>query len=230
MLLTRTPFLCRLTAAAAFGLGSIALVITLSRGGWVGSILAVSAFSLFACIRGRLPFAFTLGVATSGIVLCTLCGNLIWSRISGYDKGAAYSRLPVLRMASLVIADHPVIGVGVNNLAVAMKPYAGSAAFRSGFVYVVHNRYVQVCAETGVLGLLTFLGFLAATLRNGWHAWKRDDPLLSPIALGLTAGVLGAMAHMMVDMFGSRPQVQVLWVSAGLITAALLMTEGKDAC
>ena len=113
----------------------------------------------------------------------------------------------------------PLFGVGPNNQTVAMRPYAQSAAFRGGFVYVVHNRYVQVLVETGIAGLLAFLFFLLSTLRHGWHAWLCDAGNASAVALGFTAGLLGDLVHMNMDTFNGRFQVQQLWLVAGLMIA-----------
>ena len=48
-------------------------------------------------------------------------------------------------------------------------------------------------------------------------------------ALGFTAAILGHMAHMFVDLFNQRWQVQLLWLIAGLITAIYIVGENtKD--
>src|SRR5439155_18314025 len=85
--------------------------------------------------------------------------------------------------------------------------------------YTVHNKYLLVWSEAGIGALLAFLWFLGSTLRRGWSLWRRDDPLLSPLALGLTAGIIGQTVHMSVDIFQSRPQIQLLWLVAGLLVA-----------
>jgi hypothetical protein len=46
-----------------------------------------------------------------------------------------------------------------------------------------------------------------------------QDHLLSPLALGLAAGVAGHMVHLTVDLFHVRPVQQLLWLVAGLLTA-----------
>ena len=54
---------------------------------------------------------------------------------------------------------------------------------------------------------------------RGWQCSRLNDRFLSPLALGLTAAVAGQMGHMLIDVFNSRPQVQLLWLVAGLVTA-----------
>ena len=57
------------------------------------------------------------------------------------------------------------------------------------------------------------------TIRRGWQCWKLQDRFLSPLALGFTAAIIGHMIHMYVDLFNGRPQVQLLWLIAGLVDA-----------
>jgi O-antigen ligase len=94
------------------------------------------------------------------------------------------------------------------------------------FLFVVHNKYLLVWAETGIVGLLAFLGFLFATVHRGWQGWRFRDRLLSPLALGLTVAIAGQMVHMFFDVFHSRPQVQTLWLAAALVFAIRNMYNG----
>ena len=114
---------------------------------------------------------------------------------------ACRSRPPRSRSLPIV----PILGIGVNNYVAALPRY--EATFAGDWLYTVHNKYLLVWAEAGIGGLVAFLWFLAATVRRGRSLWKERDPLLSPLALGLTAAFVGQMMHMAVDIFSSRSQV-----------------------
>jgi O-antigen ligase len=133
------------------------------------------------------------------------------------DKGSAVARVPLMRLAWDLIVDHPWLGVGVNNYADRMLRHALEDGWT--WVAVVHNKYLLVWAETGILGLVAFLWFLLATLCRGRACWDSGDRLLALLAIGFTAGVAGQMVHMFVDIYASRPLVQGLWLVAGLLTA-----------
>jgi hypothetical protein len=66
--------------------------------------------------------------------------------------------------------------------------------------------------------LITFLWFLAATIRLGWLGWRARDPWFSPVALGFTCALIGHVVHMQVDLFTERPQVEMLWIAAALLS------------
>lgn len=218
LVLTRLGRWYKWLAALAFGLGGAALLLTLSRGGWVSFTFSITILCLLAWRRGWLPRSVTLTIGVVAVLLCLLFGDVIVARLVGYDLGSAQSRIPLMKLGLRVIMDNPVLGVGVNNFPIVMKQYIRQE-FGRAWLYAVHNKYLLVWAETGIGGLLAFIWFLLATIRRGWDCWNLKDRFLSPLALGFTAAIAGQMVHMFVDVFNSRPQVQLLWLVAGLITA-----------
>ncbi len=129
-----------------------------------------------------------------------------------------------MQLALHMIRDNLVLGVGANNFAIMIDRYANSE-FSGEWLFTVHNQFLLEWAETGIVGLVAFLWLLLATLHRGWLGWRLNDRFLSPLALGFTAAILGHVAHMFVDLFNQRWQVQLLWLVAGLITAIHMMGE-----
>jgi putative inorganic carbon (HCO3(-)) transporter len=215
-------------AIAVLGLGGVALIFTFSRGGWMAATLAVALICLFGYRRRgfslRTPIALILILGT----LCLPFQNVISARLLEDDKGSAESRIPLMKLALRIFEDNPVLGVGANNFTVVMDRYLTSD-FREGWLFAVHNKYLLVLAETGIVGLLAFLAFLLDALRKGWQCWVHRDPLLSSLALGFTAAIAAHMLHMTVDVFRGRPTQQLLWLVAGLLTAMLRICR-SDPC
>lgn len=218
LLLTQVGRGYKLMAALAFGLGGIALVFTLSRGGWVAFGLSVIILVMLAWHRGWLSLAVPLALAAVAILLSILFKDIIVARLIGDDSGSAYSRVPLMQIAFRMIKDYPLLGVGSNNFAVTVKQYV-TAEFSSEWIFTVHNKYLLVWAETGIGALVAFVWFLMTTIHRGWRGWQLNDRFLSPLALGFTAAIVGQMVHMNVDLFNARPQVQLLWLVAGLVIA-----------
>lgn len=218
LLLTRLGLLYKWLAALAFGLGGVALILTLSRGGWVSFTFSITILCLLAWRRGWLPRSVTLTIGVVAVLLCLLFGDVIVARLLGDDLGSAQSRVPLMKLGLRVIMDNPVLGVGANNFPVVMKQYIRQE-FGRAWLYAVHNKYLLVWAETGIGGLLAFIWFLLSTIRRGWRCWKLKDRFLSPLALGFTAAIAGQMAHMFLDVFRDRSQLQLLWLVAAVIGA-----------
>jgi len=209
-------------ATAVLGMGSIALIFTFSRGGWLALTLSLVLLSLISWQRRGLSLKAPLAVLLLLTLLYLPFHSVISARLFGDDRGSAESRIPLMNLALRIIEDHPVLGVGVNNFTIAMGSYVTSE-FREGFLFAVHNKYLLVLAETGIGGLLAFLAFLGSTVRKGWQCWGFRDRLLSPLALGFAAGLVGHMVHMTVDVFRGRPTQQLVWLIAGLLAAMCRM-------
>ena len=218
LLLTGVPRRYKQLAFLAFPLGAVAVILTLSRGGWVALALSLTIFCTVAVARGWLPVPYLLLIG--GVFLLALLPfhDLIIERLAGDDKGAAESRFPLMHLAWNIIRDYPLTGVGANNFASVLGAYV-TPEFSRAWIYTVHNKYLLVWAELGLGGLLAFLWFLGETLRKGWACARSADPLIAPLGLGFTAAIVGQMGHMFFDVFHSRPSVQSLWVVAAVVTA-----------
>ena len=215
-------------AGFAFCFGVIALIFTSSRGGWIAFAVSMLIFCFFAWYRGWLSLTVPVTLALFAILIGIIFQDAITARFDGDDDGSAYSRIPLMIMASQMIQDNMMLGVGANNFAAVMMQYA-YLPLSGAWLNTVHNKYLLVWAETGILGLVTFIGFLLTILYRGWQALQFNHRVLSLLALGFTAGIMGQMVHMTVDLFHSRPAVQLLWVVAGVVTAINnLCREGEN--
>lgn len=214
-------------AVIALVLGTIGLVLTQTRGSFIGVGLSASLLVALMCLRGWLPLRIPLVLGLVGITGAGLLQGQISDRIFGDDKGSAEGRLPLFRMAWQMICDHPIAGVGVNNCAASAGPYAARYEMRGEWFWTIHNRYLLEWVETGIFGLAALLWYLFDTIWTGWIGWLRRDRLLSPIALAITLAIAGQMIHMTVDVFNSRPQMQSLWTCAALLVAIRRIEEAE---
>ena len=213
----------KVLAGFAMSLGVVALILTGSRGGWIGLVVTVSVLSLFALRNGWIsPFAVVGGllfVLFFGTIFVGLILPRVWSPESAQ---AALGRIPLMELTGRMIGDNPLLGVGANNFSTRMGEYA-TAGLQDKWLYTVHNKFLLVWAETGLFALIAFVGFLVVTIRRGWRKVCENDAFLSPIALGLMAGIVGRIAHMLVDIFNGRTAVEFLWLVAAILAAMDLM-------
>jgi putative inorganic carbon (hco3(-)) transporter len=203
-----------LLAGLAFCLGSVALVLTYTRGSWLACICSLGIVVLWGW---RLLRPSHKALCLFGVIILA-SGILIQKAVSDrlLDKQAAESRIPLMQMALRMIADHPLLGVGANNYTVQMEQYA-TKNLSGDWMYAVHNKYLLIWAETGPGALIAFLWFIGATLRRGWNAWRAGSPRFSPLALGLTAGLVGLSISILSEP--ARGVMILLLLIASLITA-----------
>jgi putative inorganic carbon (HCO3(-)) transporter len=216
LLFAGIPYWQKWLACLVLGFGGVAMIFTYSRGGWIALVLAAILVS-FVLVRTRgISLKAPIAILALLIALYLPFHDAISARAFGDDQGSAESRIPLTMLAFRMIADHPVLGVGANNFSVVMPHYLTSY-FRSGFLYVVHNKYLLIWTETGIGGLLAYVAFLIGAIRKGWQCWKQNDGYLAMLALGITAAMVGQMVHMNFDVFRIGPVPELLWLLAGLL-------------
>jgi putative inorganic carbon (HCO3(-)) transporter len=212
----------RLLAALTGAAAATALVLTYSRGGWLGVAVALVLLLALGGRRGAIPLRRAVAVLAVAAAALLPFMPAIAARLLGDPDNAAGSRLPLLDLAWRMFADHPVLGVGANGFGAAIPAYA-TPDLDLTWLYTVHDRYLLVLAETGIVGLLAYLWFLGATLRRGLAATRSADPLVAAASIGLVAGLAGFLVHALVELFNSRAQIQVLFLAAGLLLACARM-------
>lgn len=227
VLFTNLSVLHKWLATAVLGLGGIALILTFSRGAWLALALSLVLLCFVMWRRRGLSLRAPIAVLLLLALLYVPFHSVIGARLFGDDQGSAESRIPLMNLAFRIAEDHLLLGVGANNFTVAMGPYLTSE-FREGFLYAVHNKFLLVLTETGIGGLAAFVAFYVGIVRKGWQCWNYKDRLLSPLALGFAAGIVGHMVHMTVDVFRGRPIQQLVWLIAGFVAAMQNMSAGTQ--
>ncbi len=154
----------RFLVTLAIGLGMIVLILTFSRSAWLATALAFIVMLGWLVTEGRIHFR--LGpVLMGGLALITIFlffKPLIMARVTEDDEGSVTSRFAQMRVARSMITQHPVLGVGLNNYD-AVKHLNESFVENSmerGKVNRVHNIFLLLAAETGLVGLGLFVWFL----------------------------------------------------------------------
>jgi putative inorganic carbon (hco3(-)) transporter len=217
----------RAIVIAGVALGLVALVITLSRGGWLSLTASLVTLSIVGVSRGALrPRHVALGVAFLMIAFALLHGPIL-ARVNGNDGGSASGRIPLLYLASDMIRAHPFTGVGGNNFAVDIHSYAGPD-FSQDWLYIVHNHYLLTWAEAGIAALVSWIWFLVSPLVRGWRALRRLIGGEAVLLAAAMAALVGQMADMMLEPFQGRSQNELLLVIVALVICISQSTRGTQ--
>ena len=167
----------RVLAVIGVALGVMALFFTFSRGGWLAFGIATVVLSFSSWRRGWLPPYVPIGIILVAVVLPLVFQNAVLSRVT--DSEAALGRVPLVYIALRMFESSPVLGIGANNYAASMNLFM-SPDIANAWLYTVHNKYLLVLAETGLLGLLAFLLFLTTTLYAGLSSLAARRSIDSP--------------------------------------------------
>lgn len=225
---------------AALGLAAVtgALVFTYSRGGALAAGLALALAAVDKKIRLRqvLPCAALIALlllwapAEFGGRLETL-GRLLPEEdeeaLTVSAESSIEQRKLLMRTAWEMFDAHPVLGVGAGNYSEHFDEYAahvGSATSsyeNFGDRRYPHNLFLEVAAETGVLGLLTFAATVGGALLVALAAARRFRRAGDARAGGLAASIaLALVAYMASSLFLHGHYVQYLWLLVALAAAA----------
>ncbi len=195
----------KMTAISVFGLGFVALIMTGSRGAWIAFIFGMLIFFILAVKNRHMKLSTIFGTGLIGVIviagIALAFSGMIEERIHGDDYGSAMSRIPMVQIAINLIEAHPLGGVGINNYAVVMKKYNDTILGRhfKSIPRPVHNMFLLVTGETGIIGLLMLLLLLYFFLATALKSARSPDETISITNISVLAGILAMCAHGMVD-------------------------------
>ncbi|NPV29910.1 MAG: polymerase [Firmicutes bacterium] len=189
------------------------LVFTFSRGAWL-------AFLAAALLYGTLQDRRLLALILAGAILLPAVSPGVANRLQ-YTFSSKYvessqrgGRMARWEQALDRFLAHPATGVGLGRFGGAT-----AARFQIPGTFYVDNYYLKLAVETGVLGLGAFLWLLLNAVRylSGSIRESALDPVRRAYACGITAGLLGVLAHNCVENIFEVPMMQTLfWILLGL--------------
>ncbi|MGH2742303.1 MAG: O-antigen ligase family protein [Thermoleophilaceae bacterium] len=208
------------------------LVASQSRGGIVAA--AVMVLAAFVFFRRRRAYVALLLLVLVGVAAASLSASPeAWDRLTTLDNGGS-GRTDLWTVSWRAFEDHPVAGVGLNNFEVVSGDYTRQPGTLRAVrkiaeqPNVVHNTYLQLLAENGLIGLPLFLGFVFACLRAAWLAGRRFEARgqadLEALARAVLVGAIGMLAA---SFFISAGVDKRLWILLALGPALLAVAEAE---
>ena len=181
---TRLRTLCY----TSFLLGLLTLFLTFSLSAWLAFLLIGLPLTLKKIFKVRnLKFIFIY----SGLFLILFS---FATKFTFLAPQSSFSRRSQLTQIALKSFTHsPIVGVGLNNFTINMEHY-GYITSTTRFLQPVHNIFLLILSETGLIGLAGFLYLLGSKLQQLRLRQKSEQvlnlkifliPLLTLLFLGL---------------------------------------------
>jgi O-antigen ligase len=143
--------------AACVLLGSIALLLTLSRVAIVLWIVIMGAL-LFRTMRKRYMALISIVCLAVVFVFTPVGSRIIETRL---NEEAVVQRQELMGSSMTLFKEHPILGVGLGNFIHAFSQVQSPTNLM--YLQPVHNIFLLVLVELGIIGLTMFLWFLAKT-------------------------------------------------------------------
>lgn len=221
----------RLFALAALVLGIAALVLTYSRGAWMGLVAAagVSLLLLAGRLTRRWPplwrrllpgLLLVGGIALLAVLVIQVepLRVRVLSLLAGRGDSSNNFRINVWLAALDMVQARPWIGIGPGNDAFNLiYPLYQQPKFNALSAYSIP---LELAVEAGLPGLLAGIGLVLSCLRTALAQWRAAGdaalPALAAIAIVAALGVQG-----LTDTIFFRPEVQLIgWFAVASVAAA----------
>jgi O-antigen ligase len=139
----------------------LADLLTFSRGGYLGLIggsLFIFAIQYRHWSTHTKKILLTLLIGITLTIFASPIGARLTSSFN-IREGSNQGRIAMWKAASAIIIEHPLLGVGLGNYSLAVKP---SANYRDP-IYA-HNIFLDIAAETSILNALVFIALIATSI------------------------------------------------------------------
>ena len=198
---------------------TIAIILTSSRGGMIAFIAVIGfvlSMNFFVRKQGgtdnntldRTPLQRALiagGVVAAILLLIAsvvfLGGSDALLRGVTMDAGKddiTNGRLHFWSVAIRIFLEHPILGAGLDAFGVAFSKHDTWHGIFS--VEQAHNEYLQILAETGIIGFACIAAFLYLLLKKGLKTvTSAGSGFRQNAAIGALAGCLGILIHSFFD-------------------------------
>ena len=197
-----------------------------------GSFLGIAAGAVVIAVlwlrrAGLSPRALTrFGLASAVALLAlvvTLVATPLGSRLLDIGRGIGLrDRVLLYQSAFQMFLDHPFLGVGFENFAVAYPRYQQAEWFGIAGMNTTntsaHDWILHVAATTGVVGLVATLALLAAFVFHAWRRARDPDAAAVIVALAAVAAFYGGG----LVLPGAQSIQWIPWVCVGVALASEL--------
>jgi O-antigen ligase len=197
-----------------------ALILTYARSLWIILLLVVIIFVVLqrswwpVIAAAVLIVGLGLGLATSPVIRDRA------NELTKLQHDASFvSRFGVWNGALAMVQDHPLVGIGAKCFMASRKKYQlpdGPLDLRQA-----HNQALNVVAETGIIGLATFLAWLGYYTGFLFKlAWATKSSLAKALWFSAIGSLVTILLHGMVETsFGSEVALLFMLIAGCLIVA-----------
>jgi putative inorganic carbon (HCO3(-)) transporter len=209
-------------------------LVTYSR----GAMFALFAMCGLMVLALRVPLRHMAGLALAGVLVIAMLPRAMSERFLTVEALVSSEDQPVRVDSSVakrkllygvgirMFEEHLLGGVGAGNFSEHYDTFANQVGMAErdwgepGSPQFPHGLYFEIASETGLLGLLTYLGAAAATFLYLWRARRRllerGETRRAAIASGIGVALAG---YLMASVFLHESHVRYFGLYVGLAVA-----------
>lgn len=201
------------------------LLLTQSRADWLGLAVGIGVFVFFKNKR-LIPLLLILAILSVPFIPAGIIKRAV--SIFNFQDSSNKTRLQIYQSIFPMFKDYWFTGLGLGN-DIFKRIVQNYNLFSKMIPAHSHNLFLQVWLETGVIGFLSFTGFLLRLVKRSIKAvTKPKDKELTNTIIAALSGLAAVSVAGMADYIWFNPRVMLLfWSVAGLLTCALKLSCGN---
>jgi len=210
-----------------------ALVLTLSRGGWIASLLSLSFMALALLTSGhfkRKTFLISLIGGSLALALIVLASTPVVKRVrtamEKEEEASFHSRMVAWGGVVDMIGDYPLLGIGPGTFATVFTRYQPPGLSRH--FTMAHNDYLQFTSEVGLPLIVIFAWMVIVFYKRGFYKLRYPSRLVRGTTLGAMSGITAILVHSFGDFnLHISANALLFTVLVALVVAPLPKQEGS---
>jgi O-antigen ligase len=200
--------LLRLLAILAGVLSTLTVIFTFSRGGFLATLVILAIlFIMYPPRPVQLAILIGIGLGISTLIPSTYYDRILTlqelvpnqsGRIDVRTDISIQGRASQYLTGWEMFKQNPFFGIGLNNFSSLYPEYSKEIGLAPNTATrALHNHYLEVATETGIVGLTVFLSLIWYALRSVALVRKKfleaSQPDYAHLVSGLTVGFIGYM-------------------------------------
>src|SRR5215207_6384211 len=227
--------LVKLAGVVMLGIISYVVLNTFSRGAYLVLVIDV-VLILFIFEKRFNPMVAVAAMTVLALLIPFLPANYrdrfssltaFGSQNGIYQDTSLRGRSSEMLTGLAMFAEHPILGVGAGNYPANYQRYAQliGIEFRTE-ARDPHSLYVQLLAETGILGTITFLGmvFLLFDALNKACRAIEDSPRLADWLPWISAYRFAILSYLLTSIFLHNAYIRYLWILIAMALTGIQIT------
>ena len=205
-------------------LGVAAIGFTYGRASWIGLALAVLVF--LALVNWRLvPVLVVLGLLAVPFLPESIYNRIL--TIGNTEDTSTQYRFAIYDTTKNLMKDYWLRGVGLGNDVMAKVFQTYPTIFDGSYPIHTHNNYLQMWGETGIWGILAFLGLLLWQFKQAMRAlFSQPDRRVKFMLAAAVGGFCGISVVSLAEYTWFYPRnMFTYWFLFGLVAACVKLAR-----
>jgi len=248
----------KVLASAILGLSAYLIFFAGSKSGLIALICSLTVLAILALVRTvrlirarkvRVKKALSFAAAFV-LIIMAVTGALLALKVD-IRKAVTAKRLNIYvkyglsglspygrtlrdnnwKVASYMIRDYPLSGVGIGGYIIEAPTYSREHKTNIIVAESAENYFLQIGSELGIIGLLLVFWISWELARQAWLTYKRmsDNDRHIYILMGVIAGIIAYLVNLQAHTYiGSYEIKYTFWLLAGMIFCLGRMAEAEN--